>query len=140
MRFNTVGVLGFAVQLAILAILTAGGLHYLAATVIAVEAAVLHNFWWHERWTWIDRPAAGRARLERLWRFHALNGAVSLAGNLLLMRALVGAAGMGPLAANVAAALACAAVNFLAAGRLVFSRDSHKMTGSGCREEASRCV
>ena len=28
--------------------------------LIAVEAAVLHNFGWHERWTWRDRPRAGQ--------------------------------------------------------------------------------
>jgi dolichol-phosphate mannosyltransferase len=135
-----VGVLGFAVQVGLLSLLVHAGLHYLLATVLAVEAAILHNFAWHERWTWIDRPAAGRARIARLWRFHALNGVVSLAGNLLLMRALVGTAAMRPLAANLVAALACAVVNFLAAGRLVFPRDSHKMRASGYREEASRCV
>jgi putative flippase GtrA len=119
-RFNGVGVIGFAVQLGVLAVLLHVGLHYLAATALAVEAAVLHNFLWHEQWTWRDRPAAGRARLSRLWRFHALNGVVSLAGNLLLMRLLVGLLGMPPMPANVAAVLACALVNFTASDRLVF--------------------
>ena len=67
-RFNAVGVLGFAVQLAVLALLVHGGVHYLAATAIAVEAAILHNFLWHERWTWADRPGRGRARAGRLLR------------------------------------------------------------------------
>jgi len=119
-RFNGVGVAGFVVQLAALAALLAAGLHYLAATAIAVEAAVLHNFLWHERWTWRDRPAAGTARLDRLWRFHLLNGLVSLVGNLLLMRLLVGLLGIHPIAANAVAVLACALVNFTASDRLVF--------------------
>ena len=120
-RFNGVGVAGFVVQLAILALaINAGGMHYLLATAIAVEAAVLHNFLWHERWTWRDRPATGMARLERLWRFHILNGLVSLVGNLLMMRLLVGLLGMQPVVANVVAVLACALVNFTASDRLVF--------------------
>jgi len=136
-RFNAVGVLGFAVQLAALAGLVHGGMHYLAATALAVEAAILHNFLWHERWTWRDRPAAGVARLARLLRFHALNGGVSLAGNIVIMRVLVGVCGMPPLPANVAAVLACAAINFLGADRLVFS---HRIEPPAFGEEASKCV
>lgn len=121
-RFNTVGVLGFAVQLAVLALLTRGGVHYLAATAIAVEAALLHNFAWHERWTWRERASKGRARALRLARFHALNGVVSLAGNLLLMAALVGALDVPPIPANAIAVTVCAMVNYFAADRLVFAR------------------
>jgi putative flippase GtrA len=55
--FNAVGLAGVAVQLACLALLVHAGSHYLAATALAVEAAVLHNFLWHQRWTWRDRPA-----------------------------------------------------------------------------------
>ena len=119
-RFNGVGVAGFVVQIAILALLVHTGMHYLAATAFAVEAAVLHNFLWHERWTWRDRPAAGSARFDRLWRFHVLNGLVSLAGNLLIMRLLVGLVRMQPIEANAIAVLACALVNFTASDRLVF--------------------
>ena len=54
------GLIGFALQLGVLALLLRLGLHYLAATALAVELAVLHNFAWHERWTWRDRPPAGR--------------------------------------------------------------------------------
>src|SRR5262245_6846857 len=113
--------LGFAVQLGVLAFLVHAGVHYLAATALAVEAAILHNFAWHERWTWRDRPAAGRTRLARLLRFHALNGVVSLVGNVALMRLLVGALHLPPLPANLVAVLACAAINFCGAERLVFS-------------------
>jgi len=118
--FNAVGVLGFAVQLAVLSALVGAGLHYLAATALAVEAAVLHNFLWHERWTWRDRPASGASRAARLWRFHLLNGVVSLVGNLALMRLLVGALHMSPLPANLIAVLVCAVVNYVGGDRLVF--------------------
>lgn len=120
LRFNGVGVAGFALQLGLLAALLFAGVHYLVATALAVEAAVLHNFAWHERWTWRDRPATGRSRLARLWRFHALNGLVSLVGNVALMRVLVGAFGMPAIPANLIAVLACSLVNYLASDRLVF--------------------
>lgn len=126
LRFNLVGLAGFVLQMAVLALLLRLGAHYLAATALAVEAALLHNFAWHERWTWKDRPAAGQTRLARLGRFHLLNGVVSLGGNLILMRVLVGALGLPALLANLIAVLACSLANFAASDRAVFlgARDS----------------
>jgi dolichol-phosphate mannosyltransferase len=120
LKFNSVGVAGFVLQLAALAVLLHFGLHYLVATALAVEAALLHNFVWHERWTWRDRPAAGHSRLGRLWRFHALNGLVSLVGNVLLMRVLVGTFGLPAIPANLLAVVACSLVNYFASDRIVF--------------------
>jgi putative flippase GtrA len=55
-RFNVVGAMGVAVQLASLTLLVSGlGVHYLPATAIAIELSLLHNFLWHERWTWRER-------------------------------------------------------------------------------------
>jgi putative flippase GtrA len=116
-RFNAVGVLGFGVQLAVLTALVRAGWPVLPATLAGVEAALLHNFIWHERWTWSDVRAGTRA--GRLSRFHATNGVISLAGGAAITAALVEAA--VPLAlANLAAALACAGANFAAAHLIVF--------------------
>ena len=92
-KFNAVGGLGILVQLAMLAALRSWmNLDYLLATGVAVEIAVIHNFLWHERFTWADRPAAGLTQSAiRLIKFNATNGAVSLAVNLLVMRVFVGA-------------------------------------------------
>ena len=66
--------------------------------------AVLHNFVWHQHWTWRDRPSASAPTVAvRLVRFHLLNGTVSLVGNLAVMAVLCGALGMDPVAANVVA-------------------------------------
>ena len=59
LKFNAVGGLGMIVQLATLAVLKNGlGVDYLLATAIAVEAAVIHNYFWHERFTWAGRSVA----------------------------------------------------------------------------------
>lgn len=118
--FNAVGMAGFGLQLGLLAVLLDAHVHYLAATALAVEAAVLHNFVWHEQWTWRDRPASGAARAARLWRFHLLNGLVSLVGNLAIMRVLVGMLEMPAVPANLVAVVVCAVLNYLAGERLVF--------------------
>jgi putative flippase GtrA len=119
--FNAVGVLGAIVQLAVLhGALALANMHYATATVLAVEAAVLHNFVWHERWTWRDRPPGAAFRLTRLALFHAANGAVSLGGNLLVMRLLVEGGGFPAVPANLVAILTCAAINFWIGDHVVF--------------------
>lgn len=120
-KFNVVGGIGIGVQLAVLWLLTSAGLSYLLATALAVEAAVLHNFLWHERFTWADRSDGGFGEAAaRLLRFNLTNGAVSLVGNVLLMRLLVGEVHLSPLAANLISVAACAIANFLLADRWVF--------------------
>lgn len=98
------------------------GLHSLVAAALAVELALVHNYLWHERWTWADRPAELRARLGRFARFHASNGLLSLAGNLVIMRLLTGAFGVHYMAANLAGIAAVSIANFLAGEYFVFRR------------------
>ncbi|HMD86786.1 MAG TPA: GtrA family protein [Terriglobia bacterium] len=122
LAFNLVGGFGIVVQLSTLAALTAGvGLHYLLASGLAVEVAVLHNFIWHERWTWRDRAGQDKPGWwKRLLRFQIANGALSVGGNLLLMQLLVGTWAMNHTIANVVCIALCSVLNFLAGDRLVF--------------------
>jgi putative flippase GtrA len=126
LKFNTVGVIGIPVQLGVLGLLKGGlGFHYLIATAVAVEAATLHNFMWHERWTWIERTKASPSGLfGRLVRFHLSNGLISICGNLVMMWLLVSRLRVGYFAANVFAMAACAIANFLASDLLVFQKDA----------------
>lgn len=121
--FVVIGALGMGVHLAVFTVLTqAAHLHYALASAMAVEMAVLHNFAWHERWTWSDRPAAnGRERLARLVGFHLSNGMVSIVGTLLFTVAFVEGAGLPPLLASLSAVLATGVLNFVASDRLVFT-------------------
>jgi len=122
LKFNTVGAVGIGVQLAFLALLVHGfRLHYLAATALAVEAAVLHNFFWHWKWTWADRQRAGSVSPgSALLRFHLTNGLVSIAGNILLMRILAGTWNLPPVFANLLSIALCSLVNFFLSDRFVF--------------------
>jgi putative flippase GtrA len=96
---------------------------YLLATVLAVEAAILHNFVWHERYTWRDRGrVSSRESLARLVRFHLTNGVVSLVGNALAMRWLVGEMHLPVIPANLIAITACWLLNFVLSDRVVFTR------------------
>ena len=128
LKFNFVGGVGIAVQLAALAFFRSVlHLDYLLATGLAVETAVIHNFLWHERFTWADRPPGRLAHsLSRLAKFNASNGFVSLAGNLLIMRALVGQFHMNYVIANLIAVATCSIVNFLLSDRLVFEDEANR--------------
>jgi dolichol-phosphate mannosyltransferase len=124
LKFNVVGLLGFALQLATLFVLThtAHSIGYLAATAVAVELAVLNNFVWHQRWTWHDRPSASRQETwRRLMKFNLTTGAVSLIGNLLLMSVLVGHFGLPVTGANVITVASCSVLSFFLADRIAFN-------------------
>jgi putative flippase GtrA len=125
LKFNAVGLVGIGVQLFVLTVFKTGlGLNYLAATVIAVESAVLHNFAWHERWTWPDRTRSNTGGLpRRLIRFHLANGLISIAGNLFLMWVFVSHLHLHYFLANIMAIATCSILNFLASDRLVFRKE-----------------
>ena len=123
--FVAIGALGFAVQLASLHLLVSyAGVHYLLATALAVEAAILLNFACHSHWTWRDRVQAGvdaRTHLWRLARFNGLSALSSVTGNVALTAVLVRTLGVPVVAANALAVAAVAAVNFTGLDRWVFA-------------------
>ena len=121
LKFNAVGMIGIGVQLLVLTILKTGlGLHYLVATFIAVEVTIIHNFVWHERWTWLDRTKGVSGIVARLVRFNVANGLISLAGNIGLMWILVSRFHLNYVVANLAAIGICSLLNFFVSDRLVF--------------------
>lgn len=122
LKFYTVGGIGIGVQFMVLAALTSGlRIDYRLATTAAVEAAVIHNFLWHEYFTWADRQTANA--FARFVKFNLTTGAFSIAGNLVLMELLVSILGLPYLAANGMTIVACSIINFLLSDRLVFRAD-----------------
>jgi putative flippase GtrA len=121
LRFNAVGALGVGVQLTTLWVLVdLWGAGYVPATAVAVGCAVVHNFLWHLRWTWGDRRTRGSAVALTFLRFAGTNGVVSIAGNVAVMVALVGAAGVTPVVANAIAIASTGLVNFATSHLFVF--------------------
>ena len=120
--FNVVGIMGVGVQITTLVMLRDWSqMDYLPATALAVQAAVLHNFVWHERWTWRDRTASHDSSMwARLLRFNLTIGALSIGENLLFMELLVGRLEIHYLSASLIAIACCSVLNFVASDRLVF--------------------
>jgi putative flippase GtrA len=123
MKFYSVGAGGIVVQAAVLTLLVrAAEMHYLPATALAVEAAILHNCAWHIRWTWAERRLRrARDAARALLRFNLTVGAVSIGGNLAFMRLLAGTAGIDPVVANLLSIACCSLVNFLVSDRFAFA-------------------
>lgn len=119
--FVVVGAIGFAVQMGVLLWLSSIlQWPYPVATAVAVEIAVLHNFAWHERWTWGDRAVTDGGMARRLLRFHLGTGLTSLVGNVVVTAAAVELLHAPTLLANVCAVAATSLANFLVADRWVF--------------------
>jgi putative flippase GtrA len=121
-RFAIVGAVGCVIQVAALWVLTAlGQWQWLPATIAAVELAVVHNFFWHDRWTW---PAGTfcQSSLGRFVAFNLTNGLTSIVGNAVLMAVFAAVSGVPPIAANLLAVATLSAINFTAADRWIFKR------------------
>lgn len=124
-RFNAVGAAGFVVQLVALSLsVELGEMAYVPATLLATELAVVHNFVWHVRWTWTDRPVTPTQILGRFVRFNLTNGAVSLAGNASLVALLTDWMKVPYVAASLAGIAVCCILNFLLSEWFVFATES----------------
>lgn len=121
LKFYVVGAIGIGVQLIFLFLFkTEMRLNYLVATALAVECAVLHNFLWHEHYTWADRRESYAGVFGRLLRFNGTTGVISIGGNLLLMRLFVGTLHLQYMFGNLLTIGACSLANFWASDRVVF--------------------
>lgn len=119
--FNAVGLLGVPVQIGCLWLFrSAVHGHDLVATALAVELTVLHNFFWHIRWTWADRPAPAGDIVRRLVGFNLTNGLVSIAGNVWITAILIESTHVHYIVAGLVSIALCSLVNFVLSDRVVF--------------------
>jgi putative flippase GtrA len=120
-RFAGVGLLGWIVQLIVLSALLAAGVHYMVATALAVELTILHNFAWHEFYTWRDaRSPSVAAAANRLLRFNASTAVVSVLGNVTLTALAVEYLHSPAATANALAVSILGVFNYTAARHWIF--------------------
>jgi putative flippase GtrA len=131
-RYLVVSTMGAVVQLiGVWALTRNGALPASRAAGIAVAAAILHNFFWHCRWTWADRPMGGRARVDALIGYALSNGVISGVGNVVATLVLVDLGGWPPVAACGLAIAACGAINFWVADRRIWRRERPQISRRG---------
>lgn len=105
---------GFGLQIAVLAALTWAGWSWLPATIVAVESAIVHNYLWHRAFTWADRRGS-------FFRFNLTTALTSITGNVVLMAFFVRILQVPVVPANVLAVGAMSVANFLVSDRWVFA-------------------
>jgi len=111
---------GFAVQIAVIAVLTRQyGWTTFAATAIALELAALQNFIGHSAWTWQERQTSTVRGLAACFGRYQLAKSASLGANLLMTVLLV-RAGLPSEIANTVAVLLCAVPNYFLSAHFVF--------------------
>lgn len=118
-RFNMVGIMGFVLQtITLWSLVHWSGLPSTISVAIAVLVAVTHNFLWHERFTWRDRPRTERAR--RWLSFNMSTGVISLISNVGVTMVVMTLTGLPVLPSNIIAVVSASLLNFVISDRLVF--------------------
>ena len=109
LKFCVVGATGYAVNLAVYALLLNWvGLHYIAAAVGSFVVAVTNNYTWNRYWTF--RRERGHVAYQGL-RFLVVS-VVTLGANIVLLRLLVQATD-GPIFAQAVAIILVTPFNFV---------------------------
>jgi putative flippase GtrA len=123
LKFDLVGAIGMVVQLSTLSVLALWlHVHYLVATALAVELLSCTISCGIDTLRGrIVRPA-GERNWTRLIQFNLTTGLVTITGNVLLMRFLVGLLELNYLLGNLLTIASCSIANFLIIDRLVFRR------------------
>jgi dolichol-phosphate mannosyltransferase len=110
LRFGAVGVSGYAVNLAVFAVLTqALDVNHILAAVGAFSVAVTNNFWWNRHWTF--DAAHGHAGFQAA-RFFAVS-VVGLGVNIAILALLVDVAGAPEVPSQAIAVAVAMPVNFI---------------------------
>jgi putative flippase GtrA len=108
-KFCTVGASGYVVNLAVYAsLLTAAGVHYLAAATCSFLVAVSNNYLWNRLWTF--RHQRGHVAYQGM-RFLVVS-VLALCANLVCLRLLVGLE-LGKIVAQAAAIILVTPLNFV---------------------------
>jgi len=119
-RFNLVGIMGFVLQTTMLLVLVRwAGLGKATAVTMAVLAAVSHNFFWHEYFTWPNLPR--ESRFSRWLSFNLSTGMLSVVSNVIVTMTVTSATGLSLVVSNVIAVAIVSLANYWVSDRLIFN-------------------
>jgi putative flippase GtrA len=107
-KFCVVGGVGYAINLAVYALILHSGVHYLVAATVSFLVAVTSNYTWNRLWTFRDRR---RGVAAQGMRFFVVSLA-SLGANLLALHVLI-SAGTGKFVGQAIAIVLVTPLNFI---------------------------
>jgi putative flippase GtrA len=107
-KFCVVGAVGYAINLAVYAVVLHSGLHYLVAATLSFLVAVTSNYTWNRLWTFRDRRRGVAAQGMRFF----IVSLGSLGANLLVLDALI-SLGAGKFVGQAIAIVLVTPLNFI---------------------------
>ncbi len=107
-KFCVVGAVGYAINLAVYAVVLHAGLHYLVAATLSFLVAVTSNYTWNRLWTFRDRRRGVAAQGMRFF----IVSLGSLGANLLVLDALI-SLGAGKFVGQAIAIVLVTPLNFI---------------------------
>jgi putative flippase GtrA len=135
-RFNLVGIMGFVLQATTLSVLVRwAGLGTAAAVTMAVLAAVSHNFFWHEYFTWPNLPR--ESRFSRWLSFNLSTGTLSVVSNVIVTMTVTSATGLSLVVSNVIAVAIVSLANYWVSDRLIFNAQGSMPNAQDGRQRLS---
>ncbi len=98
------------------------GVRLIPASVMAIEIAIIHNFFWLRFWAWGDRGASdGRPPfVKQLLIYNVATGAVDLAANVTILWVLSTLFGVQYLVANIMGMILGPFIKFWLNERIIF--------------------
>jgi len=126
-RYNAIGLMGLGLQLILLYFLTQFvHLNYFVATLFAVQCALIHNFLWHQRWTWKENAVRSKKEsVMRFVRFNSSSGTLAIISNLGFTALLFQVVHLPIVVCNLMAIGICNVANFLFANTFVFQQSNN---------------
>jgi len=107
-KFCVVGAVGYAINLAVYAVVLHSGLHYLVAATLSFLVAVTSNYTWNRLWTFRDRRRGVAAQGMRFF----IVSLGSLGANLLVLDVLI-SFGAGKFVGQAIAIVLVTPLNFI---------------------------
>ena len=114
LKFCLVGGGGVILNMGMLYLFTdVFGLFYLLSSIIAIEIAILNNFFWNDIWTWRDRRRKGALQFfRRLIKYNISANLSSFVGNIATLWILTSIFGWYYMYANVVGIMVGVVLNF----------------------------
>jgi dolichol-phosphate mannosyltransferase len=124
LKFCLVGGAGVVVNMGMLYLFTdIVGLYYLLSSIIAIEIAILNNFFWNDIWTWRDRRKRGGVQFfKRLIKYNISANFSSFVGNIVTLWILTSIFGWYYMYANLVGIMIGVVLNFSLNDRWTYRR------------------
>jgi putative flippase GtrA len=99
------------------------GFPLIPASLMAIEIAIIHNFFWHRHWTWRDRNGdKSQSFSKQLLTYNLMMGSVDLVVNVSILWVLTTVFGVHYLISNIVGMMCGPLIKFWLNEKVVFRK------------------